>query len=90
MKKKDIIRTFIRNETGIEISDLLQKYINNSSLMYTANKETLKRLAEEFAPIYQHYNCMLDGPIQTAHINLFGYLLENRIERIPELRYLLK
>lgn len=40
-KSKDAIKQFIKSETGIEISNLLNKYIANPTLVHTANKQTL-------------------------------------------------
>ena len=61
-KSKDAIKQFIKSETGIEISNLLNKYIANPTLVHTANKQTLLLLAEEFEPIYQKYIGILDKP----------------------------
>ena len=86
MNSKNAIKQFIKYETGIEISNLLNKYIDNPTLVHTANKQTLLRLAEEFQPIYQNYRGTLDGPNEIGKILTFGLFLKFRIERIPELR----
>ena len=90
MKQKNSTKQFIKSETGIEISKLLNKYINNPSLVHTANKQTLGLLIEELEPIYQKYRCVLDGPIEVANISLLALFLKSRIERIPELQHYLK
>lgn len=86
MKSKDSIKQFIKSETGIKISNLLNKYIANPTLVHTANKQTLLLLAEEFEPIYQKYRWTLDGPNEIGKIIVFGTFLKSRIERIPELQ----
>lgn len=86
MKSKNAIKQFIKYETGIEISNLLNKYIDNPTLVHTANKQTLLRLAEEFQPIYKKYIGILDGPNEIGKIKIFGFFLKSRIERIPELQ----
>lgn len=85
-KSKDAIKQFIKSETGIEISNLLNKYIANPTLVHTANKQTLLLLIEEFEPIYQKYIGILDGPNEIGEIKIFGFFLKSRIERIPELQ----
>ncbi|MGN0537188.1 MAG: hypothetical protein ACI4M3_04360 [Acutalibacteraceae bacterium] len=90
MKTKNSLKEFIKTETDIEISKLLQKYITNSSLVNTANKQTLKCLVEEFEPIYQHYKLTIDGCMEIQKIMVFSMFLKSRIERIPELQHYLK
>ncbi len=90
MKQKNSTKQFIKSETGIEISKLLNKYINNPSLVHTANRQTLQLLVEELEPIYQKYRCVLDGQIEVANISLLALFLKSRIERIPELQHYLK
>ena len=86
MKSKSAIKQFIKSDTVIEISNLLNKYIDNPTLVHTANKQTLLLLAEEFEPIYQKYIGILYGPNEIGKSKLFGFFLKSRIERIPELQ----
>ena len=86
MKSKNAIKQFIKYETGIEISNLLNKYIDNPTLVHTANKQTLLLLAKEFEPIYQKYIGILDGPNEIGEIKIFGFFLKSLIERIPDLQ----
>lgn len=77
MKSKNAIKQFIKYETGIEISNLLNKYIDNPTLVHTSNNQTLLRLAEEFEPIYQKYIGILDGPNEIGKIKIFGFFLKS-------------
>ena len=77
MKEKSPIKYFIQKEFGIEISPLLQKYLLNPTLVNTANKETLKKIIEEFKPVYQKYRYILDG--NSYIVNILALYLRCRI-----------
>lgn len=53
------------------------------------NYKALKSIVVEFAPIYQHFRWILDGPSEAEKVAIFGMFLMCRIAHKPELEAIL-
>lgn len=90
MKKKDKrIFNFISEEVGIEISPVLEHLILNPTKIDKLNSIALEKVVKEFAPIYQKYMYVLDGPEELQKISIFEMFLLCRLTNKSELKQLL-
>ncbi len=86
MNQQQVIKNYIKEETGIEVSKKLLAFIMNPQKLVGLNNNALKEIVIEYAPIYQRFKFMLDGPNWLASFNLS---LSCRIAHKPELEKIL-
>lgn len=86
MDKHQDVKNLIKEGTGIDISKKLLAFITNPRKLEGLNNVALKEIVIEYAPIYQRFRFMLDGPNWLASFNLS---LRCRIANKPELEKLL-
>ena len=83
---KQAIQDYIQKETGISVTQQLLAFIMNPQKLNNLNNKALKEIVIEYAPIYQRFRFMLDGPNWLASFNVS---LICRIANKPELEKLL-
>ena len=90
LKKKDkMIYNYILKEVGIEISPVLEHLILNPTKIETLNNIALEKIVNEFAPIYQKYRYVIDGPRELNRIAVFEMFLLGRLTNKIELQKVL-
>lgn len=86
MNDSQAVKNYIKEETGIDVSKKLLAFIMNPHKLESLNNIALKEIVIEYAPIYQRFRFMLDGPNWLASFNLS---LICRITHKPELEKIL-
>ena len=86
MNDPQTVKRYIKEETEIDVSKKLLAFITNPHKLEGLNYKALKEIVIEYAPIYQRFRFMLDGPNWLA---LFNLSLRCRIAHKPELEKIL-
>ena len=90
LKKKDkTIYNYILKEAGIEISPVLEHLILNPTKISALNNIALEQIVNEYAPIYQKYRYVIDGPRELNRIAVFEMFLLGRLTNKIELQKVL-
>ena len=85
MDKQQAVKEYINEETGIIVSKKLLSFIMNPQKLEGLNNIALKEIVIEYAPIYQRFRFMLDGPQERSWLVFFEISLMCRISHKPEL-----
>ncbi|MBR1824268.1 MAG: hypothetical protein IJ779_08565 [Ruminococcus sp.] len=89
MDKQQAVKEYINEETGIIVSKKLLSFIMNPQKLEGLNNIALKEIVIEYAPIYQRFRFMLDGPQERSWLVFFEISLMCRISHKPELEKIL-
>lgn len=89
MNKQQDMFDYIKNTTEINVSKMLLSFIFQPNRLSTLNNNALKDIIVEYAPIYNKYRYMLDGPFEQNQISCFTNSLMCRITNKPELKSIL-
>ena len=81
------LQKYIREETGTTASKMLICFIQNPRKLNGLNNEALKNIITEYAPVFNKFRYMLDGPNEIGSFNLMLYC---RIANKPELMSILE
>lgn len=68
---------------------MLLSFIFHPNRLSTLNNTALKDIVIEYAPIYNKYRYMLDGPSEQNQISYFTIALMCRVTNKPELQAIL-
>lgn len=83
------MQNYIKETTGITVSKMLLAFIMNPQKLEGLNNSALKDIVIEYAPIFNKYRGMLDGPSEQSQISFFSIALMCRITNKPELKSIL-
>ena len=90
MNKQQSIQHYIKEETGIDISKNLLAFVMNPKKLEGLNNIALRKIVIEYAPIYQRFRFMIDGPQERSWLAAFEIFLMCRIAHKPDLEKILK
>lgn len=89
MNKQQKMFKYIKDTTGITVSKMLLSFILHPNRLAALNNVDLKDIVVEYAPVFNKYRWMLDGPSEQNQISFFTISLMCRVTNKPELKSIL-